>query len=88
MASDSLHPYLDKVIRADAQMILPQLSESAIDLVLTDPPYFLDKLDEAWTPERAAPKSCKRQQVHHLPPGMKFDFCGEAPKTGALSKLR
>ncbi|MCS7163089.1 MAG: site-specific DNA-methyltransferase [Bacteroidia bacterium] len=73
MISDSLHPYLDKVICADARTILPQLPESAIDLVLTDPPYFLDKLDETWTPERAAPKSYKRQQVHHLPPGMKFD---------------
>ncbi|MCS7153145.1 MAG: hypothetical protein NZ989_04280 [Bacteroidia bacterium] len=40
MTADSLQPYLDKVICVDAREVLPQLPESSIDLVLTDPPYF------------------------------------------------
>ncbi|MEN3039966.1 MAG: site-specific DNA-methyltransferase [Bacteroidia bacterium] len=73
MSHKALTPYLDKVLCADSRTVLPQLPDNSIDLVLTDPPYFLDKLDETWTPERATPKSYKSQQIHHLPPGMKFD---------------
>jgi len=68
-----LAPYLDKVLVGDARLLLPKLPADSVDLVLTDPPYFLDKLDDSWTPERAAPKTYRRQQVHHLPPGMRFD---------------
>ena len=46
---------------------------NSVDLVLTDPPYFLDKLENEWTPERAARRFYKSQAVFHLPPGMKFD---------------
>lgn len=70
---EALRPYLDQVHHADARVFLEQLPAESIDAVVTDPPYFLDKLDDHWTPEKAAPKSYKRQQVHHLPPGMRFD---------------
>jgi site-specific DNA-methyltransferase (adenine-specific) len=53
--------------------VLPRLPAHSVDLVLTDPPYFLDKLDNEWTPERAARRFYKSQAVFHLPPGMKFD---------------
>lgn len=68
-----LHSWIDKVIQADALAILPQLPADSIDLVLTDPPYFLDKLDSEWTAERAARRTYQSQRVFHLPPGMKFD---------------
>jgi len=68
-----LESWLDKIVCADALETLPQLPAESVDLVLTDPPYFLDKLDNEWTPERAARRYYQSQAVFHLPPGMKFD---------------
>ncbi|GIV09392.1 MAG: methyltransferase [Fimbriimonadales bacterium] len=68
-----LKSWLDKIVCADALETLPQLPSESVDLVLTDPPYFLDKLDNEWTPERAARRYYQSQAVFHLPPGMKFD---------------
>lgn len=68
-----LEAVIDQIICADALETLPQLPSESIDLVLTDPPYFLDKLDNEWTPERAARRHYQSQTVFHLPPGMKFD---------------
>jgi site-specific DNA-methyltransferase (adenine-specific) len=69
----NLSAWLDRIICADALEVLPQLPSDSVDLVLTDPPYFLDKLDSEWTPERAARRYYQSQAVFHLPPGMKFD---------------
>ncbi len=68
----ALDAWLDRIICGDALEVLPQLPAESVDLVLTDPPYFLDKLDERWTPERVARRAYKSQTVFHLPPGMKF----------------
>jgi site-specific DNA-methyltransferase (adenine-specific) len=73
MEKSPLAEWLDQIICGDALEILPRLPAHSIDLVLTDPPYFLDKLDNEWTPERAARRFYKSQAVFHLPPGMKFD---------------
>ena len=35
--------FVNKIICADALKLLPQLEAGSIDIVLTDPPYFLDK---------------------------------------------
>jgi site-specific DNA-methyltransferase (adenine-specific) len=73
MEKSPLAEWLDQIVCGDALEILPRLPAHSIDLVLTDPPYFLDKLDNEWTPERAARRFYKSQAVFHLPPGMKFD---------------
>jgi len=73
MERSPLAEWLDQIICGDALEILPRLPANSVDLVLTDPPYFLDKLDNEWTPERAARRFYKSQAVFHLPPGMKFD---------------
>ncbi len=73
MQANAISEWLDRIICADALEVLPQLPSDTVDLVLTDPPYFLDKLDNEWTPERAARRFYKSQTVFHLPPGMKFD---------------
>jgi len=73
MGESLLAEWLDRIICGDALEILPRLPANSVDLVLTDPPYFLDKLDNEWTPERAARRFYKSQAVFHLPPGMKFD---------------
>ena len=68
-----LSEWLDQIICGDALEVLPRLPANSVDLVLTDPPYFLDKLDNEWTSQRAARRFYKSQAVFHLPPGMKFD---------------
>jgi site-specific DNA-methyltransferase (adenine-specific) len=73
MERSPLAEWLDQIICGDALEVLPRLPANSVDLVLTDPPYFLDKLDNEWTPERAARRFYKSQAVFHLPPGMKFD---------------
>jgi site-specific DNA-methyltransferase (adenine-specific) len=73
MEKSPLAEWLDQIVCGDALEILPRLPANSVDLVLTDPPYFLDKLDNEWTPERAARRFYKSQAVFHLPPGMKFD---------------
>ena len=36
--------FINKIICADTLELLPQIEENSIDVVLTDPPYFLDKM--------------------------------------------
>lgn len=63
---------INKVILGDAMKLLPTIENNTIDLVLTDPPYFLDKMDSNWDHEKVS--STKYQHaVKSLPPGMKFD---------------
>ena len=51
---------------------LPQLKENSIDVIITDPPYFLDKMDNNWDYEKVSSKKYL-QTVQSLPAGMKFD---------------
>ena len=64
--------YLNKIICADALKLLSKIENNSIDIVLTDPPYFLDKLDNNWNHEKV---SNKRNQytIKSLPAGMRFD---------------
>lgn len=43
--------FLNKIILGDSMQILPRVENNSIDLVLTDPPYFLDKMDNNWKHE-------------------------------------
>jgi len=63
---------INKVICGDALEILDEIAQDSIDLVLTDPPYFLDKLDDGWNPQNIQ-KYTFGQVVTSLPAGMKFD---------------
>lgn len=58
------------------------IPDNSIDMCLTDPPYFLDSLDDGWNTEqikKRIPKKTtdKKPAVGSLPKGMKFD-----PKQG------
>jgi len=56
----------------DCRRKLREIEASSVHLVLTDPPYFLDGLDETWTKGAAdAPRATGT--VGGLPVGMKFD---------------
>ena len=64
--------FLNTIIHGDALRTLDQVANGSIDLVLTDPPYFLDKLDENWKHGVVANKK-NQQVIRSLPAGMKFD---------------
>jgi len=64
--------FLNQILEGDALELLPEIEGNSIDLVLTDPPYFLDKLDKDWQHEVVSNKR-NQQQIKSLPAGMKFD---------------
>lgn len=66
-------PLLDKIILGAAEQILPKIEANSIDLVLTDPPYFLDKMDNNWNHKKVSTVTDYCHTVKSLPPGMKFD---------------
>lgn len=64
--------FLNKIILGDALDILKKIESNSIDLVLTDPPYFLDKLDNNWSDKKVNNKR-NQKVIKSLPAGMKFD---------------
>lgn len=64
--------FLNKIITGDSLEILPKLEADSIDIVLTDPPYFLDKLDNNWQYAKVSSRK-NMKVVKSLPAGMKFD---------------
>lgn len=64
--------FINKIICADTLELLPQIKENSIDIVLTDPPYFLDKLDNNWDYEEVSSQN-NQYTIKSLPAGMKFD---------------
>ncbi|MDI6800951.1 MAG: site-specific DNA-methyltransferase [Thermodesulfovibrionales bacterium] len=63
---------MNKIIHGDALQILPNIADNTVDLVLTDPPYFLDKMDAGWDEKKVSSKKY-HHVVKSLPAGMKFD---------------
>ena len=64
--------FLNKITLGDATVLLTELDSDSIDIVLTDPPYFLDKMDNNWDHETVSSNKYQHA-VKSLPPGMKFD---------------
>lgn len=61
-----------ELILGDALVWLEKIPENTVDLVLTDPPYFLDKLDDKWSHEEVLRAKSSVGTVKYLPVGMKF----------------
>ena len=57
----------------DCRDVLPAIPAESVHLVLTDPPYFLDRLDDGWSPAAIARSQKRADVVGGLPVGMKFD---------------
>ena len=64
--------FINRIICADALELLAQIDAGSIDVVLTDPPYFLDKMDNNWDYDKVANRS-NQYAIKSLPAGMKFD---------------
>lgn len=64
--------FVNQIILGDSLELLSKIKDNSIDVVLTDPPYFLDKMDNNWKYEKV--EDTKNQQtIKSLPAGMKFD---------------
>ena len=64
------------IVLGDARVKLQEVAPESVGLVVTDPPYFLDGLDNGWGKGKAV-KRGSGSAVNGLPAGMKFD-----PKQG------
>ena len=84
MAFLALDRAVDRVLRHDprggASLVLgdclehmPQMPPASVHLIVTDPPYFLDGMDNGWDAGALAAKKGKAGVVGGLPPGMRFD---------------
>jgi site-specific DNA-methyltransferase (adenine-specific) len=60
------------ILNNDCMKELDKLDDNSIDLVLTDPPYFIDKLDNNWSSQDVN-NDVKNSHIKHLPKGMKFE---------------
>ena len=67
------------IVHGDCIEKLTQISPQSVDLVLTDPPYFLDGLDNGWKKGDKVPTATQNKtgSVGGLPIGMAFN-----PKNG------
>jgi len=60
------------IINDNSEKYLESIDDNSIDLVLTDPPYFIDKLDNSWNSQKITERK-NNSHIKHLPKGMKFD---------------
>ena len=62
---------MNRLIHGNCLDELKKLQDNSVDLVLTDPPYFIHKLDSGWSKERIDSDK-KNSHITHLPKGMKY----------------
>lgn len=62
-----------RIYNDDCRNILKKLPDSSIDIVVTDPPYFIDGMGAEWNDSKLIKKVKKAGVVGGLPVGMKFD---------------
>lgn len=60
------------ILNNDCMLELNKLNDNSIDCVITDPPYFIDKLDNNWSSNKVN-SDVKNSHIKHLPKGMKFN---------------
>ena len=66
----SVQPFT-MLLQGDCLHRLREVKPESVHLLITDPPYFLDGLDDAWKKGVVEPRPTGA--VEGLPPGMKFD---------------
>ena len=60
-----------RIIQGDCRDILASIEKQSIHLVVTDPPYFLDGLDDDW--KKGSKARVSSGVIKGVPSGMKFD---------------
>jgi len=66
-----------KLLNGDCLELMKSLPDNSIDLVITDPPYFIDGMGSNWNVSDLENKESKSKVIGGLPVGMKFN-----PKQG------
>ena len=61
-----------KLLHNDCMEEVIKLENNSIDCIITDPPYFIDKLDNNWDSKKIK-EDKKNIHITHMPKGMKFD---------------
>jgi len=62
-----------QLFNEDCRIGINNISNDSIDFIVTDPPYFIDGMDDAWNDKKLKNKASKSGVVGGLPVGMKFD---------------
>ncbi|MDR3183433.1 MAG: site-specific DNA-methyltransferase [Planctomycetaceae bacterium] len=62
-----------QLYNADCRQEIKNLAPNSIDFIVTDPPYFIDGMDNHWDDQKLKKKSAKSGVIGGLPVGMKFD---------------
>lgn len=70
--SMNLSDMINKIFRTECIEMMRKIPDSSIDMVCTDPPYFLDGLGNDWNKQTLDNKGSSAI-VGNLPKGMKFD---------------
>lgn len=61
------------VLHCTAEDLLPRIPDASVDMVLTDPPYFIDKMGNDWHKDGLKKSQARAGVIGTLPVGMKFD---------------
>lgn len=62
-----------KLYNGDCRSYLKEIPDNSIDLIITDPPYFIDGMGDEWNDCDLTKKVKKAGVIGGLPVGMKFD---------------
>jgi len=61
-----------KIINSDSFIESNNFEDNYVDCVITDSPYFIDKLDNHWSYDKIM-NDKKNSHIKHLPKGIKLD---------------
>ncbi len=62
-----------KLFNEDCRKAIKKLPDNSVDLIVTDPPYFIDGMGDDWNDSNLHKRASKAGVVGGLPAGMKFD---------------
>ncbi len=70
---NSKHPRPYALTRGECRAALRKLAANSIDLIATDPPYFIHGMGDEWSDAALQKSKDRSQTIGGLPVGMKFD---------------
>lgn len=62
-----------EIYNSDCFEMLKNIKDASVDLILTDPPYFIDGLGDEWNSNKIKTSTGKASVIGGIPVGMKFD---------------
>jgi len=62
-----------QLFNEDCRVGIKKIDDDSIDFIVTDPPYFIDGMDDGWNDKKLKNKASKSGVIGGLPVGMKFD---------------